>query len=98
MLLICARKSIIIFHYEHVSILFACFLSFPLKNEWCGLYDIYILIILGFLTLQRKLTASSTERCMYMKIRVYVCSVWYLKYIYTRCCRILNKPVTDFGF
>jgi len=80
---------------QHVSLLFADFLPFPLRSEWCGLYDNYIQIVFGFLTLQRTLTASSTARNR--MISVYICPIQCVKYIYTRCCRNLQEPVTGFG-
>src|SRR6218665_687158 len=77
--------------------MFAEFLPFPLKNEWSGLYDRYIQILLGFLTLYRTLTAS--QRAKMQMISFYLCSLQYLKYIYTRCCRILSEPaIADFSF
>ena len=69
---------------------------FPLRNEWSGLYDKYIQIVFGFLTLHRTLTASPTGRKR--TIPVYICSDLYLRYTYTRCCKMLNEPVVDFGF
>jgi len=72
--------------------LFMEHLHFPLKHEWCGLYDKYIQIVLGFIRLYR---AETNRNRM---IPVYISAVQYLSYIYTRCSRILNEPIADFGF
>ena len=81
--------------FQHINALPDAFLPFPLRNEWCGLYDAYIQIIFGFLTLYRTLRPSPMVRKR--TIPVYICPYQYLKYIYTRCCKILNEPVTDFA-
>src|SRR6218665_539931 len=76
--------------------MFAEFLPFPLKNEWSGLYDENIQILLGFLTLYRSLpTTPTAKRRM---IPVYVCSREYLRYIYTKCCRIHKEPIREFNY
>jgi len=80
-----------------VNLLFADCVPFPLKNEWSLLYDRYIQIILGFLTLHRARASPEASKRM-IPVTVYICSVQYLRYIYTRCCRILHEPVEDFGF
>jgi len=68
-------------------------LHFPLKHDWCCLYDKYIQILLGFIILCR---IATTRKQM---SSVYISSVQYMSYIYTRCSRILNEPITtDFGF
>src|SRR6218665_2651222 len=68
--------------YATKGLLFEEFISFPLRNEWCRLYDKYIQIIFGFITLQRTLTTSATVRNR--MVPVYISPVLYLKYIYTR--------------
>lgn len=67
-------------------------LPFPLKHEWCGLYDKNIQILLGFLTLYK---ATTTRK---LTLPVHICSLQYLSYIYTRCGRILNEPCFGFDY
>src|SRR6218665_1536476 len=77
-------------------ILFADFISFPLRSKWCGLYDEHIQAIFGFLTLHRALTAPAAARKRMTPF--YVSCDLYLEYIYTRCCMFLNEQVMVFGF
>ena len=81
---------------QYSCFLLADYFRFSLRNEWCGLYDKYIQIILGFLTLHITLKAPKASRRR--MISVHICSDEYLKYIYSRCCIILNEPNTDFVF
>src|SRR6218665_191176 len=66
------RKILSYSPVQNFNLVFANVFSFPLRNEWCRLYDKYIQIIFGFLTLHRILTASSAARKR--TISVYICS------------------------